>query len=78
MNAIHIGTEVNEATRKELTLFIADVFSKGNETRMSGKTIRFALGMFTEVFTPKNISISNCQFTVLPDGAEEQEDCECS
>ena len=84
MNAIHIGNEIDQATREELTKFIEAVFYQGSKTGMTGKTIRCALGMFTAFMSAQNISIRDCQFTQLPDGSVEEpdgtveEDCECS
>jgi len=61
---IHVGNIVNEETRKELQEFISHVFTAGAATKMTPKTIRFALNLFHGVNEVKNVTVQDCMFTL--------------
>jgi len=60
---VFVGTKIDKTARVEITTFIREVFKAGKEFDMTGKTVRHALDLFTKSVEPKNITLSNCNFT---------------
>lgn len=68
---IYIGTKIDKASREEMSGFIKEIFTAGQCTKMSGKTIRHALSMFHQTVTPQNLTMENCNFTNNPEKSED-------
>lgn len=77
-SAIIVGNnEVDEQSARVITDCICDIFKGGMENKVTQLTIRHGLGTLESIIcttsTPKNVNITSCAFSTVPEEDLENE-----